>query len=420
MTIANPLFEGFKTMVGLSRALLILLSGLWTTSLQAQDQTPSFQWNAPTQPPSGTLIAQDKARGMVWLLDLRNQKAVLLELPFNSGNHDTALSPDGRSFVTGHYETIPKGGAPLSGIPGDEVSLVDLGTRTSRVYPTIASPKPATRSHGVLWLGDGRLAVTAELANAIVIYPPPGGSGSAQVFELGETGCRTPHMLRQIPGSTLLFVTCRATNPGDKAETPGYFVAIDLATGAKRALLSGIGAEGMTITPSNEIWVGNYREDTVSIFGFENNTIRLDALTLKNKMPVPKPMRLVYEPSTDSVGVTTTDAMVQVNKPNFRVFDAKTYKLKNQARLVSASRDEIISHGLASIPGFFILGGVNNQALLIVAASDLSVQGEVLLPRCSGGRADQNKKCELTMRNPNDATPTMPDGFAWSPLVMAQ
>lgn len=127
-------------------------------------------------------------------------------------------------MAPGHYETIPLGSSARSGIPGDEVSLVNLQLLSAQVYPTTASPKPASKSHGVLWLPDERLAITVELDNAVLIFPPPGRRGPALVFELSSAGCRTPHMLRQLPGSSLLLVTCRATNPGDCPTTPATWL----------------------------------------------------------------------------------------------------------------------------------------------------------------------------------------------------
>ena len=409
--------DGFRRAQALTcwAGLLVTAALLATRAAQAESAKPIFFWYSNVQPKAGTVVVQDKSRGLLWLLDLKARRGRELQLPFNGGNHESALTEDGRWLATGHYETLPPGGTALSGIPGDEVSLVDLQTGASKVYPTVTSPKPASKSHGVLWLQDGRLAVTAELANAVVLFPPAGQGGSTHVFELGSTGCRTPHMLRQINGSSLLFVTCRATNPGDTATTMGYLVGIDLKTGVVRALPSGLGSEGIVITPQQEIWVGNLRENTVSIFGFNNGQVKLDALVLRARLAVPKPMRLAYEPTTDSVGIITNGA--KAGSVNLWRYEARSHQLTASAVLVSKQRGQIDPQGLAASKGQFITGGINNQSLLVIDAKTLAVMGEVLLPRCPLSTPTADGSCTPTMRNPYTTTPAMLDGFAWSAVI---
>lgn len=357
--------------------LLVIATGL---PVKANRPDASFQWHGPEPPPPGTFVVQDKVRGLLWLLNLKHSSVIKVQLPFNGGNHESALTADGRYLATGHYETLPPGGKALSGIPGDEVSLVNLKSASAQVYPTVASPKPGSKSHGVLWLPDGRLAVTAELANSVVIYPAPGQPGSAEVFELAGTGCRTPHMLRQVPGSALALVSCRATNPGDRTTTQGYLVGIDLLRKSVRSLASGLGAEGFVVTPQSQVWVGNMRENTVSIFDFENGRLDLDALVLKRKLSVPMPMRLAYKPNTNRVGIITSGGAA--GSTNFRSFDAGSHQLVASTSLASRQRGWINPQGLAAIPGAYITGGINNQAVLLIDARTLAVRGEVLLPRC--------------------------------------
>ena len=49
--------------------------------------------------PEGTLVAQDKSKGVTWLVSLsssskRRIRALAVELPYSAGNHETAVSPD--------------------------------------------------------------------------------------------------------------------------------------------------------------------------------------------------------------------------------------------------------------------------------------------------------------------------------------
>ena len=72
-------------------------------------------------------MVQDKLRGLLWLLNLKQRSTAEILLPFNGGNYESALTPDGRWLATGHYETIPAGSSARSGIPGEEISLVEIG-----------------------------------------------------------------------------------------------------------------------------------------------------------------------------------------------------------------------------------------------------------------------------------------------------
>jgi len=59
--------------------------------------------------PTGTFIAQDKSKGVTWLFDLAHGRVRAIELPFNNGNHETAVNVDGTSLVSPHYETLGPG-----------------------------------------------------------------------------------------------------------------------------------------------------------------------------------------------------------------------------------------------------------------------------------------------------------------------
>jgi DNA-binding beta-propeller fold protein YncE len=224
-------------------------------------------------------------------------------------------------------------------------------------------------------------------------------------------------MLRQLQGSAVFLVSCRATNPGDSTTTPGYLVGIDLQRKKVRSLASGLGAEGFVVTPQSQVWVGNMREDSVSIFGFENGRLDLDALVLRKKLSVPMPMRLAYEPNTNQVGIITTGGAA--GSTNFRSFDAGNHQLVASTSLASRQRGWINPQGLAAMPGTYITGGINNQAVLLVDAQTLAVRGEVLLPRCPLSADADDGSCQPTMRNPNETTAAMLDGFAWSSVIPA-
>ena len=78
----------------------------------------------------GTLIVNDKSKGSTWLLHLPSQSAVVVDLPFAGGNHETAVSPaamdGGATIAVPHYETAEGNGLTEGGgTPGSQVSLID-------------------------------------------------------------------------------------------------------------------------------------------------------------------------------------------------------------------------------------------------------------------------------------------------------
>jgi hypothetical protein len=167
--------------------------------------------------PSGTFIAQDKSKGVSWLFNLTKGTARAVELPYNNGNHESALSADGLTLAIPHYETLgsgdPEGGGFYSGA---EVSLVDLKTGQSRVLTAAANPLGRPKPHGAQWLANGDLVVTAQQTNGLIRFPKPlsPGAGVPQVLNFAGTACHTPHLVEQIPSSNLVVSGCRCTNPG--------------------------------------------------------------------------------------------------------------------------------------------------------------------------------------------------------------
>ena len=94
------------------------------------------------------------------------------------------------------------------------------------------------------------------------------------------------------------------------------------------------------------------------------------------------PLRLAYEPSTNSVGIVSFEPDAG-DKVNIRAFDAASHVLRKQTTLMSARRGRINSEGLAAANAVFITGGFDNQTLVIVDPVSLEVRVELLLPRCS-------------------------------------
>eukprot|EP00889_Picochlorum_renovo_P001936 jgi/Picre1/28966/NNA_004360.t1 len=81
----------------------------------------------------GTYIIQDKSKGVTWLLRLREGKAKAVSLPFPGGNHESAVSGDGRTALTTHYDTAWQGDGEGGGIPGSDVVAIDVVDGSSSV-----------------------------------------------------------------------------------------------------------------------------------------------------------------------------------------------------------------------------------------------------------------------------------------------
>jgi hypothetical protein len=363
-----------------------------------------------------------------------------VELPYNNGNHESALSADGLTLAIPHYETLgsgdPEGGGFYSGA---EVSLVDLKTGQSRVLTAAANPLGRPKPHGAQWLANGDLVVTAQQANGLIRFPKPlsPGAGVPQVLNFAGTACHTPHLVEQIPSSNLVVSGCRCTNPGDKPSCAGALAVADLENSATRVLPAGLGAEGIAVTPQGEVWLGGLRGNVVSIYGFVGGERRLDQLKLLKQISVPKPLRLAYEASTNTVGVVSYEPKAGASEINFRSFDAKNHSLMGATVLKSSLRGRINSQGLAAANGVFITGGFNNQTIVIVDPKTLKVSVEILMPRCSlpagynsptpmteqaaikqkqtGANNWSGGVCPGTVRNPDDRRFAVLDGFTWSP-----
>merc|ERR1719203_1130960 len=98
----------------------MILSGCGSESSDAPSRRLASTGLAPCQVPafnmrkdeglSGTLIANDKSKGVTWLFDLESKTAQPVFLPFLAGNHETAVSADGELVAVPHYEVVTSRG----------------------------------------------------------------------------------------------------------------------------------------------------------------------------------------------------------------------------------------------------------------------------------------------------------------------
>ncbi len=173
-----------------------------------------------------------------------DSRQTLVVLPTGVGPHEVAASPDGRWAVVSNYGD--------KGREGNSLTVVDLAARA--VARTIDLGE-YHRPHGSAFLPDGRLVVTAEKNDAVVIVDVAGGGGLCAV----ATGQKLSHMVALAPG-------------GERAYTAnivsGTVTALDLAAGAAVASApAGTHCEGIAVSPDGkEVWVGSNEDNVVHVF----------------------------------------------------------------------------------------------------------------------------------------------------------
>jgi YVTN family beta-propeller protein len=135
--------------------------------------------------------------------------------------------------------------------PGRTVTLLDLEAGTK--LGTIELPEGA-RPHGLHPLADGRLLVTAEGLEELLLVDPKARRVEARV----PTRQETSHMVVATPDGARAFV----------ANIGSGTVTVVEGRRAIKQIPTGKGAEGIAITPDGrEVWVANREADTVSVIG---------------------------------------------------------------------------------------------------------------------------------------------------------
>jgi YVTN family beta-propeller protein len=213
---------------------------------------------APGGGEAGTLIVLNKAQATASLIDLTTGDEIM-QLPTGDSPHEAAVSPDGTTVVVANY-----GGQQ----PGNSLTVIDLAER--RVVRTISLGE-YHRPHGLAFLPDGRLLVTAETERNLLIVDlnaadVDGGGGDGGGVVAIATDQSGSHMVAATPDGTRAFVA----NIGS-----GSMAAIDLATNTViDTIQTGGGAEGIDVTPDGrELWVSNRAGDTVTVLNTRTLTV---------------------------------------------------------------------------------------------------------------------------------------------------
>jgi len=311
-----------------------------------------------------TLIVNDKSKGYTYMLHLNSMTAVVADLPFTGGNHESAVNyfdGGGASFVVPHYETAEENGVGEGGgTPGSQVSLVNV--RTGLAETLVAPPNPfgSPKPHGAVYVDESTLLTTAQTSNALVKWEDIDTfEPTATAYEL-PSPCNTPHLVFMIPNTNLAVSGCRCSNEGENDDNCQSALAIlDVDTGEMRALDAPNGAEGITTTAEGQVWVGGLRatENQVAVYGPpDGEEPTLENIEELGRLEVPSPLRLAYDSETNTVAVVplaSTDSsvlseLVDEEDPNFYLFDATSRELLSTITLVT-ERGRINSEGLHAI-----------------------------------------------------------------------
>lgn len=191
---------------------------------------------------AGTLLVVNKSAASVSLLN-EDDYEVVATVAVGQGPHEVALSPSGRLAMVSNYGSRGKAGSSLS--------LIDVGQ--AQVIRTIQLPEQS-RPHGVEWLDEERVAVSAEGIDSVLIVNSGTGDVTAQI----AVDQSVAHMVTVAPDSQRAFTA----NMGS-----GTVSVVDLAAREKLAdLAAGEGSEGIAVVGGTELWVSNREDGSVRIF----------------------------------------------------------------------------------------------------------------------------------------------------------
>jgi DNA-binding beta-propeller fold protein YncE len=191
--------------------------------------------------PAADLLVSNQGGDSVWRLSAQDGRQ---RGEFRTGDspHEIAVSPDGRHAVVSNYGGVHSGNtlSVLDLRGGKPTTTIDLGLHSA--------------PHGVQFLSDDEVAVTAE------------GSGSLLVVNIGEgrvdrvipLGGGVGHMLALSADGRYAYVT---------KISKGTVSRIDLLLGTVlQERPAGKGAEGLALRPdAAELWVANRDEGTITV-----------------------------------------------------------------------------------------------------------------------------------------------------------
>lgn len=199
---------------------------------------------------AGTLVVANKSEATVSLVNTETGD-IRATLPTGNAPHEVDVSPNGRFAVVGNYGTRDE--------PGSSLTVIDVPAAT--VVKTI-DLGDYSRPHGIVWMDDETVLVTAEENQALIRVEIESG----EVVQTIPTDAEISHMVAVARDHGLAFVA----NIGS-----GSVTVIDLALGMQLATIpTGEGAEGITVTPNGrQVWITNRAENTITVINAANRRV---------------------------------------------------------------------------------------------------------------------------------------------------
>lgn len=220
---------------------------------------------AGTAAQAATLVVANKAEATASLIDLASGR-VVATLPTGDGPHEVGISPDGRLALVTNYG--------VKNADGRSLTLIDI--RAAAVVKTIELGDYRS-PHGIEWIDETRVAVTAEDDKALIVVDVETG----EVVQTIDTEQEISHMVALDREARRAYLT----NIGS-----GSLTVLDLENGEReKNIATGEGAEGVAVA-GTKIWVTNRGADTLTV---------LDAETLATLKEIPSagfPIRATATP----------------------------------------------------------------------------------------------------------------------------
>lgn len=232
------------------------------------------------------LLVVNKDDNNLQVLDARSGQSQQI-IPLGSNPHEVIV-PDCRYVAVSEYNAAR----------GNSVALLDA--QSLQIQHRLMLPEGAG-PHGLAALADGRLLITAEGVDQLLISD----AARQQVARRIDTDAKVSHMVVAPADGRRAFVS----NIGS-----GSVTVIDPIAGTViKQIPTGNGAEGMALSADGtRLWVGNRGADTVSVIDTESLQI---IKTLESKG---FPIRVALHPGGHLAAVSNATAST------IRIFDARS------------------------------------------------------------------------------------------------
>jgi YVTN family beta-propeller protein len=222
---------------------------------------------ATARPAEDLLLVANKEDATLSIVQVASRRTLAV-VPTGAGPHEVSTSPDGRWAVVSNYG--------IKGQPGNSLTVVDLAARS--VARTIDLGE-YHRPHGSAFLPDGRLVVTSETSEALVVVDVARGAVERAI----ATGQKVSHMVALGPGGARAYTANIMS---------GTVTALDVRAGqALASAPAGTQCEGIAASPDGaEVWAGSNQDNVIHV---------LDGATLAAKATIPAagmPIRLRFTP----------------------------------------------------------------------------------------------------------------------------